>query len=153
MMCGNIVKDIEEGMIKLEYESAAMLGSNIGLRDLNYVAALTRMSTEYGIDTISTGSTIGFIMEASEKGLISERIEWGDYKASKELIEGIVRREGVGNVLAEGVNIASEKIGGESWKWAMHVKGLEISAYTCQSAPGMALAYGTSPIGAHHKDG
>ena len=153
MICGNIVRDAEGGKLKIEYESAAMLGSNIGLRDLAYVAALSRISTEYGLDTISTGSVIGFAMEASEKKLIDEKIEWGDYAASKELIGRIVQREGIGNVLAEGVNIASKKIGGESWKWAMHVKGLEISAYTCQSAPGMALAYGTSPIGAHHKDG
>lgn len=153
MICGNIVKDAEGGKTKLEYESAAMLGSNIGLRDLSYVAALTRISTEYGMDTISTGNVIGFAMEASEKKLIGEKIEWGDYRASKELVEKIVRREEIGNMLAEGVNVASKRIGGESWKWAMHVKGLEVSAYSCQSAPGMALAYGTSPIGAHHKDG
>jgi aldehyde:ferredoxin oxidoreductase len=153
MICGNIVQDSEMGKVKLEYESAAMLGSNIGVKDLSHVAALTRKATEYGMDTISVGNVIGFVMEASEKKLLNEKVEWGDYKHSEELIEKITQRKDIGNLLAEGVNIASKKIKGESWRWAMHVKGLEISAYTCQSAPGMALAYGTSPIGAHHKDG
>ena len=55
-------------------------------------------------------------------------------------------------LLAEGVRAAAAKIGGGSADWAMHVKGLEISAYDCHTAPAMALAYATSPVGAHHKD-
>ena len=57
-----------------------------------------------------------------------------------------------GSVLAEGVRSASATIGKGSSDWAMHVKGLEVTAYNCHTAPGMALAYGTSSIGAHHKD-
>ncbi|MCD6340394.1 MAG: aldehyde ferredoxin oxidoreductase C-terminal domain-containing protein, partial [Desulfurococcales archaeon] len=81
-----------------------------------------------------------------------EKIEWGDYKKYKELIEDIAYRRGIGDLLAEGTKRISEKIKGDSWKWAMNVKGLEISAYDCHAAPAMALAYSTSPIGAHHKD-
>jgi aldehyde:ferredoxin oxidoreductase len=58
----------------------------------------------------------------------------------------------LGNLLADGVRSASEKIGRDSSRWAMHVKGLEVSAYDCHTTPAMALAYGTSSIGAHHKD-
>ncbi|MEM1545147.1 MAG: aldehyde ferredoxin oxidoreductase family protein [Candidatus Methanomethylicia archaeon] len=152
MICGNVVRDSEDRYVELDYENVAMLGSNIGVGDLNLVSTLNRLADEYGVDTISVGNVIGFAMEASERKLISERIEWGDYKAARELMIKIVNREDIGEILAEGVRKASEKIGGGSYEWAMHVKGLEISAYNCHTAIAMALAYATSPIGAHHKD-
>jgi aldehyde:ferredoxin oxidoreductase len=95
---------------------------------------------------------LGFAIEASEKGLISEKISWGDFEKIRELANDICYRRGLGAILAEGVRSASEVIGNSSSNWAMHVKGLEVSAYDCHAAPGMALAYGTSSIGAHHKD-
>jgi aldehyde:ferredoxin oxidoreductase len=130
-----------------------MLGSNIGLGNLKQVAALNRMADEYGLDTISLGNVLGFAMEASEAGLIDLSIPWGAFKTSEQLIEDIAHRHGLlGNLLADGVRSASVKIGRDSSRWAMHVKGLEVSAYNCHSTPAMALAYGTSSIGAHHKD-
>jgi len=152
MTCGNAVKDADCKESELDYENVAMLGSNIGLGNLEKVAALNRLADEFGLDTISLGNVIGFAMEASEKGLIKDKISWGDYKAARDLIEDIAHRRGLGAVLAEGVRFAAEKFGGNSHKWAMHVKGLEISAYDCHAAPAMALSYATSPIGAHHKD-
>lgn len=152
MTCGNAVKDADRKESELDYENVAMLGSNIGVGDLKKVAALNRLADEFGLDTISLGNVIGFAMEASEKGLISEKIPWGDYKAAKALIEDIAYKRDIGATLAEGVRFAAEKIGGNSNRWAMHVKGLEISAYDCHAAPAMALSYATSPIGAHHKD-
>jgi aldehyde:ferredoxin oxidoreductase len=130
-----------------------MLGSNIGLGDLKRVAALNRVADEFGLDTISLGNVLGFAMEASEKGLIDEKVQWGKFKETKALIKDIAYRRGsLGNLLADGVRSASEKIGRDSSRWAMHVKGLEVSAYDCHTTPAMALAYGTSSIGAHHKD-
>jgi aldehyde:ferredoxin oxidoreductase len=152
MTCGNVVKDAEGKAAEIDYENVAMLGSDIGLGDLGQVAALNRVADEFGLDTISLGSVLAFAMEASEKGLVSEKVHWGDFKEAKALTEDIAYRRGLGNVLAEGVRAAAAKIGSDSADWAMHVKGLEISAYDCHSAPAMALAYGTSPIGAHHKD-
>ncbi|PWV37788.1 MAG: aldehyde ferredoxin oxidoreductase [Desulfurococcaceae archaeon] len=153
MPCGNVVVDSEGKEAELDYENVAMLGSNIGLAHLGHVARLNRIADETGMDTISLGSVIAFAMEASEKKLIKDKIEWGDHKAAERLASDIAYRRGsLGGLLAEGVRIASEKIGGGSGDWAMHVKGLEISAYDCHAAPAMALAYGTSPIGAHHKD-
>ena len=105
-----------------------------------------------GVDSISLGSVLGFAMEASEKGLIKEKLSWGNLAEAKQLAEDIVMRRGLGDVLAEGVREAAQRIGGGSADFAMHVKGLEISAYDCHSAPAMALAYGTNPVGAHHKD-
>lgn len=152
MICGNVVEDSNGMEVELDYENVAMLGSNIGLSDLKKVAYLNRLADEYGLDTISLGNSIGFAIESSEKGLIEEKIEWGDFQAIENVVNAIVEKRGVGSILALGVKKASEKIGAESWRWAMHVKGLEISAYNCHSTPGMALAYATSPIGAHHKD-
>jgi aldehyde:ferredoxin oxidoreductase len=153
MTCGNIVEDTAQQSSELDYENVAMLGSNIGLGNLKEIATLNRLADDYGVDTISLGNAIGFAMEASEKGLIDYRIEWGNFKEAKILVENIVlKREEIGALLAEGVRSASEKVGGDSAKWAMQIKGLEISGYNCHTTPGMALSYATCSIGAHHKD-
>jgi len=152
MTCGNVVEDIEGKQAELDYENVVMLGSNIGIGNLKQVAYLNRMADDYGIDTISLGNTIGFAMEASERKLLAEKLEWGNFDQAKRLTEDIVRGEGLGELLAKGTRAAAEKIGMGSAKWAMNIKGLEISAYNCHSAPGMALAFGTSSIGAHHKE-
>lgn len=152
MTCGNIVEDDNKQSSELDYENVAMLGSNIGLGDLKKVAVLNRLADDYGVDTISLGNAIGFAMEAYENKLIGYKIDWGDFEAAKTLTEDIIHRRGMGDLLAEGVKRTAESLGGNSSKWAMHVKGLEITGYDCHSTPGMALSYGTSPIGAHHKD-
>ena len=152
MTCGNVVKGSDKKESELDYENVAMLGSNIGLVSLKQVAALNRAADEFGLDTISLGNVIGFAMEASEKGLLTDKISWGKFKDTKALIEDIAYRRGLGRLLAEGVRFAAEEIGKGSKRWAVHVKGLEISAYNCHSTPAMALSYATSSIGAHHKD-
>ena len=152
MTCGNIVKDSDREESELDYENVAMLGANIGLGNLKQVASLIRVADELGMDTISLGNVLGFVMEASERKLIAERIHWGKFKDTKALVSDIGYRRGLGCVLAEGVRYVAEKVGYNSSDWAMHVKGLEISAYDCHAAPGMALSYGTSLVGAHHKD-
>lgn len=152
MVCGNVVKDAEDSPSELDYENVAMLGSNIGLDDLRQVAVLNKLADKYGVDTISVGSVMGWATEASQNGLLDGRkLEWGDYKQYRSLIEDISLRRGeLGAVLAEGVLGACKAKGG--CEYAVHAKGLEVSAYDCHVAPGMALAYATSPIGAHHKD-
>jgi aldehyde:ferredoxin oxidoreductase len=152
MQCGNVIKDADERDAELDYENVGMLGPNIGMDDLRKVGVLNRMADEYGLDTISLGSCLGFLMEASEKKVIDAGIEWGDFDACKKAIEDTVKKRGLGEIIFEGVRKASERVGGDSQDWAMHVKGLEISAYNCHACPGMALSFGTSPIGAHHKD-
>ena len=152
MQCGNIVNDTTNTPSELDYENVGMLGPNIGMKDMRQVALLNRLADEWGMDTISLGSSIGFLMEASEKGLIPEKIGWGDFEAAQKLILDIGNGEGLGKLVMHGVRAASEIIGKGSHRWAMHVKGLEISAYNCHGCPGMALSFATSPIGAHHKD-
>ena len=152
MTCGNVVIDSDKKESELDYENVAMLGSNIGLGNLKQVAALNRVADELGLDTISLGNVLGFAIETSQKRRIAEKFQWGKYKEIKELINDIAYRRGFGDVLAEGVQAAAAKIGHGSNDWAMHVKGSEVTAYDCHAAPGMALAYGTSAVGAHHKD-
>ncbi len=153
MTCGNIITDTDNEPAELDYENVTLLGSDIGLGELKKVAHLNRLCDDYGLDTISTGNAIGFAMEASEKRLVNDKIEWGDFEEVKGLIRNIIYRKGkLGTMLAEGVRYSGEKIGKDSQKWAMHVKGLEISAYDCHTTPAMALSYGTAVSGAHHKD-
>jgi len=160
MSCGNIclVKNgkytgtVTEGP---EYESCAMLGSNLGVDDFAAILAGNRLCDELGIDTISTGNIIGAVIEGYEKGVISladldgREITWGDDEAVMELIGKIARREGIGDILADG----SRRIIRE-WpemdKIILQVKGLEQSAYDSRAGASMGLAYATSDIGAHH---
>ena len=155
MPCRHIIKYATEtslGKTEPDYENVALLGANLGVWPLNRVARLNHLADLYGLDTISLGATIGYAIELSEKKLIDYKIEWGDCKTISQLITDIANRRGIGDLLANGVRYVSEKIGGEARDFAMHVKGLEISAYNSHALEGMALSYGVSPIGAHHKD-
>ncbi|MEM1900239.1 MAG: tungsten-containing formaldehyde ferredoxin oxidoreductase [Zestosphaera sp.] len=153
MICGNVVLDAEARESELDYENVALLGSNLGIGKLNEVAVLNRLADELGLDTISLGGVIGFVMEAKEKKLIKddEAPEFGDFKKAREFVINIAyKKTELGRLAAEGVMRLSESLGGE--EFAMHVKGLEVSGYNCFAYPAMALAYGTSSIGAHHKE-
>jgi aldehyde:ferredoxin oxidoreductase len=152
MKCGNIVNDLNNLPSEVDYENVGLLGPNIGLKDFREVALLNRLADELGLDAIALGSCIGFLMEASEKGLIPEKVRWGDFDAAKKLVSQIGRGEELGELVSHGLRMAAEKIGGDSYKWSMDVKNVAITAYNCHACPGMALSYGTSPIGASHKD-
>jgi aldehyde:ferredoxin oxidoreductase len=160
MCCGNIclVKQgkymgtVTEGP---EYESCAMLGSNVGIDNFAAVLTANRLCDEFGIDTISTGNLIGAVIEGYEKGVISlddlngQPITWGDEDAILDLIRKIAYREGIGDILADGSNRLIHTWP-EMEKVVLQVKGLEQSAYDSRAASSMALAYATSDIGAHH---
>ena len=152
MMCGNIIYDIAGEESELDYENVAMLGSNILLSDLRRVAEINKLADMMGLDTISLGNSIGFYMEASERKLVDEKVEWGDHREVKKLTLDIAYNRGLGAFLSQGVMRMARSLGREAEEFAIHVKGLEVSAYDCHAAPAMALSYGTSPIGAHHKD-
>ncbi len=143
----------------VEYESTATLGSNLGIdrvEDLQYAAYLCDL---YGMDTMSTGGVVGFAIEAYKRGIISKgdlgglEIDFGAARAIHELIEKIARREDVGNLLAEGVKRASESLGGEAPRFAMHTKGLETPGYEPRGLPGHALGYATADRGGDHERG
>ncbi|MEM2897090.1 MAG: aldehyde ferredoxin oxidoreductase family protein [Candidatus Bathyarchaeia archaeon] len=139
-----------------EFETLAMLGSNIGVGKLDAIIGLNGLFDEYGIDTISGGNAIAFAMECYEKGILTKedldglKLEWGNVEATLKLVEMIVKREGIGNVLAEGVKKASEIIGKGSEKYAMHTKGLEHIGGDPRGQTGFTLGYVTCNRGADH---
>ncbi len=160
MCCGNIclvtqgrhAGTVVEGP---EYETAAMLGPNVGVSDFAAILKANQLCDELGVDTISTGSLIAVAIEAYQGGLLSledvdgQPLRWGDADAVLELIGKIARREGIGDVLARG-SFGLIEAYPQLQPLCLHVKGLEQSAYDCRSAISMALGYGTSDIGAHH---
>ncbi|RLI61112.1 MAG: aldehyde ferredoxin oxidoreductase, partial [Candidatus Asgardarchaeum californiense] len=141
-----------------EYETLALMGSNLGMKTIEDVAYLNERCNELGMDTISLGGVLGFAIEAYEKGAISKKdlggndIGWGKAEELARLIDDIAYRRGkIGNILAEGVKTASERLGKSSGSYAVHVKGLEIPGYDPRGAFGMGLAYATSDRGACHQ--
>jgi len=139
-----------------EYETIGMLGSNCGIADINTVAKANLLCDELGIDTISTGNVIGFAMECYQHGIIDKDdtdgldLRFGNEEAYLRLIQAIGNREGLGQILSQGVRKAAEKFGSESSSFAMHSKGLEWSAYECRGALGQALGYALVDRGADH---
>ena len=139
-----------------EYETIGLMGSNLGIDDIEVVAQANLLCDDLGIDTISAGNAIGWAMECYEKGIFTKKdtdgldLKFGNVEATFELIGKIARREGLGALLSEGVKRASKKVGKGSEKFAIHVKGMEQSAYATHNATAMLLAYMTCDVGAHH---
>lgn len=160
MATGKICKASFRGKTVLvegpEYETTALIGSNCALRSIEEVAFANYLCDELGLDTISAGNVVGFAMECLEKGIITKEdlggieARFGSLDAFSDLVHKIAAREGVGDLLAEGVRGASSVWGDESKRIAIHVKGLEWSGYESRGAPSMMLAYMTCDIGAHH---
>jgi aldehyde:ferredoxin oxidoreductase len=139
-----------------EYETLAALGSDCGISDLKAIIKANERCNAYSIDTISAGSTIAFAMECFEKGLLTTKdtdgieLRFGNHEAMLEVIELIARRQGFGNLLAEGTARMAEKIGKESEAFAMHVKGLEPGMHEPRADKALGLAFMISPTGADH---
>lgn len=147
---------VEAGYGGPEYENVASLGSLLLIGDLEAVSKENQMCNAYGIDTISAGVIIAWLMECYEKGIITKKdidgIEatWGNAEAAMKLIEKMSLREGIGNLLAEGIKKAAARIGRGSEKYAMEVKGLEIPMHEPRGKKGVGLAYAVSARGACH---
>ena len=141
-----------------EYESTVMLGSNLMISDLDTIIAANYLCDEYGVDTISAGNVIGFVMECYEKGLLTDAdtgglsLTWGNDELVISLIEMIGKKEGFGERLAQGVARLSKEIPG-SEAFAMHVKGLELAAYDPRAVFGQGLSYAIAPRGGEHGRG
>ena len=139
-----------------EFETLCMLGSNLLNDDLQLIIKANDLCNRLGMDTISTGGVIAFAIEAYEKGLLTKEetqgleLKWGPSDAIIKLIELIANRQGIGDLLAEGVREASERLGRESEKFAVHIKGLEVPAHNPRAFFGHALSYATMNRGACH---
>lgn len=141
-----------------EYETEVSLGSFCLNRDYLSIFEGNMICNEYGIDTISAGSVIAFAMECYENGILSQKetdgltLSWGNPKIILELLMKIVNKEGIGELLSNGVKKASQELGRNSEFFAMHVKGLEIPMHTPRTKKGYALSCMTAVKGGSHME-
>ncbi|MGI5840489.1 MAG: aldehyde ferredoxin oxidoreductase family protein [bacterium] len=139
-----------------EYETLGSFGSSCGIDDLKAIAKANEICNANSIDTISTGVTIAFAMECFERGILTEKetdgleLRFGNADAMLAMVEKIVRREGFGDILAEGTKRAAAKIGRGAEKYAIQVKGQEVPMHEPRLKHGLGLGYAVSPTGADH---
>ncbi len=163
--CGGIMKagageyEYPEGAHKPEYETMAMFGSNLCNDNLESLIVASDVCNRLGIDTISAGACVAFALECYESGVITTadtgglELKWGDHRAIVALAEMIGKREGFGDVLADGVRVAAEKIGNGAERFAMHIGGQEISGHDPRGGWGFAIGYGADPTPGRHNQG
>jgi aldehyde:ferredoxin oxidoreductase len=141
----------------VEYETSTLLGANLDIDNLQAIAAANELCDLLGLDTLSTGNILGFVMECFEKGIVHEkdldgiRLEFGNEDAILEMIPRIAFREGIGDLLSQGVRNVANEFGKDSETFAMQVKGLEFPGWGVRASPGMGLAYATAERGADHE--
>lgn len=137
--------------VRLEYENLFALGPLCGIGDADAVLAASRRCDELGLDTISAGGTIAFAMECAQRGLLDASwLRFGDASSLLQALELIGRREGLGDLLAEGSRRAAARVGGNSLDFAPQVKGLEIPGYEPRALQTMALGFAVGTRGADH---
>jgi aldehyde:ferredoxin oxidoreductase len=138
------------------YETIWAFTGPTGCTDLGATVKADYMCCELGLDSISTGNSIGFAYELFEKGILTTKdtdglvLKYGDPEPMLKLVEKIGRREGLGDILAEGVKRAAEHIGKGSAEYAMHVKGLEMPGYEPRAMKALGMNYALSNTGANH---
>ena len=139
-----------------EYECISALGSKCGNSNLAAIIYTHHLCDEYGMDSIGTGSVIAWAMECYEKGILTEKdtgglaFNWGDHELIARLVEMIAKREGIGELLAEGSYRAAKKLGRGSEKYVMHVKGQDMASQEPRAQKSMGLATATAARGADH---
>jgi aldehyde:ferredoxin oxidoreductase len=139
------------GEVRLEYESLFALGPLCGVDSQDAVLRAARLCDDLGVDTISAGATVAFAMECAERGLLGADVpRFGDAEGVLSLLHRIGRREGVGELLAEGTRRSAAAIGGDAPDFAPHVKGLELPGYEPRALQTMALGFAVGSRGADH---
>jgi aldehyde:ferredoxin oxidoreductase len=139
-----------------EYETIGAFGSNCGVDDLRAVSKAHEICNAYGLDTISTGMAVSFAMECFENEIISVEdtggleLRFGNAEAMVALTQQIADREGLGALLAEGTEVAAEKIGRGAERYAINTHGQPFPMHEARTRHGQALGYAVSPTGADH---
>ncbi|MEK9137530.1 MAG: aldehyde ferredoxin oxidoreductase C-terminal domain-containing protein, partial [Bacteroidota bacterium] len=139
-----------------EYETLGSVGSNCGVDELAAIAKANELCNAYSLDTIGVGTTIAFAMECFERGILTLEdtdgleLRFGNASAMVQMVEKIAHREGIGDMLAEGVMRASRQIGKGAEEYAMHIKGQELPMHEPRFKQGMGMGYAISPTGADH---
>lgn len=120
---------------------------------------LNNMGNQYGVDHLEMGALLGTLMDWYENGIVSKEdldgieMNWGNHEAMVKMVEKVVFRQGIGNVLAEGIVKASSRFGKEAEKYVSHAKGMTLNGIECRMLKGMALCFATSTRGADHVRG
>jgi aldehyde:ferredoxin oxidoreductase len=149
----------EAGSFRPEYETLAMLGSNCCNNNLESIMKANDICNRYGIDTISAGAIMAFAMECYEKGFINKKdtggieMTWGNHKSLVAMLEKMARREGLGDILADGVRIAAEKIGSGAGKYAIHIQGQEVPGHSPAAGFHWPATYIANATPARHTQG
>lgn len=151
IQCARVVEVDGKEVKGPEVETLGLLGSNIENSSIELILKWNYELDELGMDTITTGSTIGFAMELNEKGLWDNGLVFGHTDNLSQVFEDIAYRRGIGDVLAEGSKRVSERYGGK--EYAIHSKGLELAAYEPRGAVGQGLGYAVSNRGGCHLNG
>jgi len=160
MRCEHICV-VQEGpykgaMARVEYEPLWALGPYCGIDRLDAIIKASELCNYYGVDSISAGVIVGFAMDCYENGILTEKdtdgieARFGNHEALVKLLEKMGKREGIGDILAEGVKIAAEKIGKGADKLAQHIKGVEVTGYDLRCLKTAALGFAVSFRGADH---
>jgi aldehyde:ferredoxin oxidoreductase len=148
ILCGHKGTFNGETMAVPEYETVGLLGANIGIFDTDRIARWNQLCGRLGIDTISTGGTLAWVMEAAEKGLVKSDLSFGSPQGISQVLEDIAYRRGFGDEMANGTRALSKKYGGK--EFAMQVKGLEMAAYDPRGSFGQGLTFAVANRGACH---
>jgi aldehyde:ferredoxin oxidoreductase len=141
------------GEIGLHQEALAALGPNLGLTEAADVLELAGICQRGGLDPVSLGYTLSWLFECAERDLFGGELRaaagggFGDAAAARALVRAVAGRDGVGDMLAEGVARAAATVGGGAQRYAMHSKGLELVSFDPRGSAGQALAYAVSPLG------
>jgi len=140
---------------RIEYEPLWAMGPNCGVGNLDAILKGMDLSNYYGVDAISIGLVVSFAMDLFKNGIVNKEtagmeLNFGNHEAMLEMIKRVSTREGFGDVLAEGVKLAADKIGGGSDKYAVHIKGVEMTGYDIRGLKTAALGYAVSFRGADH---
>jgi aldehyde:ferredoxin oxidoreductase len=155
IMCAKVAKWKDYRMEGPEYETVAWLGANCGLNNPETIAYANYLADDLGVDTISTGVVLAYAMEAFEKGIITPadtggiQLDFGSGEAVFEMIKKIAARDGIGDILAEGSRIASQKIGKGSEYFALQTAGMELSGVNIKGCSSMGLALATADFASH----
>jgi aldehyde:ferredoxin oxidoreductase len=143
-------------MTRIEYETLWAMGPYCGINRLDTIMKGMELANYYGMDAISAGVIVGFTMDCYENGILSKKdldgieANFGNSEALLQILEKMGKREGIGDILADGVRIAAEKIGKGAEKLAQHIKGLEVTGYDLRCLKTAALGFAVSFRGADH---
>ncbi len=139
-----------------EYTSQGAFGMEVGCNNFETVLVGNHLVNKYGLDTLEVGSMIAWAMELYEKGILTDKdtdglkLDWGNDEAVLEMVKRIAKRQGLGDILAEGPLRAAEKIGQESIKYLIHVKGMSNLHSDERPTPSLALGIATGSRGSDH---